>query len=188
MWRKPMSTVMTKSDYGRATDQIYGLIAWITLGIFLIVVGLLVYALVRYRERGPGELPRQIRGHSLLEIGWTIAPALVLLVIAIPPIQTIFRTPPAADPAATEGAAVFAKSACVGCHTVRGVSAGVVGPDLTHFGSRRTVAAGLLPNTPANVLAWIQDPPAVKPGVKMPALGLSQDEARAVAGYLASLK
>src|SRR5438132_2419093 len=98
MWRKPMSTVLTKSDFGRATDQIYGLIAWITLGIFLIVVGLLVYALVRYRERRPGELPRQIRGHSLLEIGWTIAPALVLLVIAIPTIQTIFRTQPAVEP------------------------------------------------------------------------------------------
>src|SRR5438552_7357114 len=98
MWRKPMSTVMTKSDYGRATDEIYGLIAWIALGIFLIVVGLLVYALVRYRERGPGELPRQIRGHSLLEIGWTIAPALVLLVIAIPTIQTVFRTQPTVEP------------------------------------------------------------------------------------------
>ena len=48
-----MSTVLTKSDYGRATDEIYGLIAWIALGIFLIVVGLLVYALVRYRERAP---------------------------------------------------------------------------------------------------------------------------------------
>src|SRR6266851_180935 len=78
MWRTPMSTVLTKSDFGRATDQIYGL--------------------VRYRERRPGELPRQIRGHSLLEIGWTIAPALVLLVIAIPTIQTIFRTQPAVEP------------------------------------------------------------------------------------------
>lgn len=305
-----MSTVLTKSDFGRAIDQIYGIITWITLGIFVIVVGLLVYVLVRYRERGPGELPRQIRGHSLLEIGWTIAPALVLLAIAIPTIQIVFRTqpaaepegalevtvrahqwwwefsypalgvatanelhlplgravalrlegpdvihsfwvpqlggkrdvipgrlnrltftpeapgeylgqcaefcgvshanmrmrvivdeapvwqawvkrqqsPPAAAPATAEGAAVFGRSACVGCHTIRGVSAGSVGPDLTHFGSRRTVAAGLLPNTPENVLAWIKDPPAVKPGVKMPALGLSDSEARAVAAYLLSLK
>ncbi len=89
---------------------------------------------------------------------------------------------------AAEGQQVYARSACVGCHTVRGLSAGVVGPDLTHFGSRRTVGAGLLPATPENVAAWVRDPAALKPGVKMPALGLSEAEARAVAAYLLSLK
>src|SRR5262249_37892975 len=92
-------------------------------------------------------------------------------------------TPAPAGPA-TDGAAVFASSACVGCHAVRGVSAGVLGPDLTHFGRRRTLAAGLLPNTVDNVAAWIRDPQRLKPGAKMPALGLSEAQARAVATYL----
>ena len=89
---------------------------------------------------------------------------------------------------AADGAAVFAASACVGCHTVRGVSSGVVGPDLTHFGRRATVGAGLLPNTVDNVTGWILDPPRIKPGVKMPALGLTEAQARSIAVYLLSLK
>ena len=68
------------------------------------------------------------------------------------------------------------------------MSAGVVGPDLTHFGSRRTVGAGLLPATPDNVAAWVRNPEAIKPGVKMPALALSEAEARALAAYLLSLE
>src|SRR5207244_442528 len=89
---------------------------------------------------------------------------------------------------AAEGKAIFTSRACVGCHAIRGVSAGVLGPDLTTFGSRRTLAAGLVPNTPANVAAWVKDPGALKPGVKMPVLGLTDDQAKAVAAYLESLK
>ena len=48
--------------------------------------------------------------------------------------------------------------------------AGILGPDLTHLMSRRTIAAGLLPNTPGNLAGWIADPQALKPGSRMPAL------------------
>src|SRR3989442_15401535 len=80
--------------------------------------------------------------------------------------------PPEPSGRAAEGKAIFASRACVGCHTVRGVSAGVLGPDLTTFGSRRTRAAGLVPKTPANVAPWVEGPGALQPRVKMPALGL----------------
>lgn len=305
-----MSTVMARSDFARAINEVYGIITWVTIGIFVVVAAVLLYVIIRYRERDAERLPRQIRGHSLLEIGWTIAPALVLLIIAIPTIQIIFRTQSAARPAGAlavdvrghqwwwefrypslkittanelhlpvgqtvylklegpdvihsfwvprlggkrdvipgrintltftpeapgeylgqcaefcgishanmrmrvivhpratwatwvagqqavpataaavaDGAALFARSACVGCHTIRGVSAGVIGPDLTHFGSRGTVAAGILPSTLDNVAAWVKDPQALKPGVKMPALDLTDEQARAVAAYLLSLK
>jgi cytochrome c oxidase subunit 2 len=76
----------------------------------------------------------------------------------------------------------------VGCHTIRGVSTGALGPDLTTFGSRRTLAAGMLPNTVDTVAAWLKDPPALKPGSKMPALALSDAQALALATYLLSLK
>jgi cytochrome c oxidase subunit 2 len=97
---------------------------------------------------------------------------------------------PAAEPqgAAADGKAIFAGSACVGCHTIKGVSAGILGPDLTHFGSRTTFAAAMFPTRTDILTAWIRNAPALKPGVKMPALGLSDDQARAVAAYLIALK
>ncbi len=305
-----MSTITARSDVGRAVNEVYALITWVCAVILIVVFAALLAAIIRFRDRGQPGLPRQIRGHSLLEIGWTIAPALVLLMIVIPTIQIIFRTQSGARPAdalevtvrgrqwwwefeypglkiatanelhlpvgrtavldlegpdvihsfwvpqlggkrdvvpgrpnrltftpdtpgeypgqcaefcgishanmrmvavvhteetwqawvtaqqavaavageVAEGAAIYARSACVGCHAIRGVSAGLIGPDLTHVGSRKSLAAGILPNTLENLTAWILDPAAIKPGVKMPALGLSEREARAVAAYLLRLK
>jgi cytochrome c oxidase subunit 2 len=311
-WDAPMSTVVPRSDFARDILHVYGVITWIAIGIALVVGIALAWVLARFRAR-PGEtrIPPQTRGHTLLEISWTIAPAIVLFVIAIPTIQVNFRTQaappherleiqvlghqwwwefrysglaivtanelhvpaglpvslvldgpdvihsfwvpqlggkrdiipgrlnrltftadvpgeyrgqcaefcgvshanmglrvivdsheafglwvaaqkaeprePAAGPAA-DGKAIFARSACVGCHTIRGVSSGALGPDLTTFGSRHTLAAGILPNTVENVTAWLKNPPALKPDAKMPALGLTDEEAHAVAAYLIGLK
>ena len=309
-WDGPMSTVVARSDFARDILEVYGIVTWATVVIALVVFVALGWILLRFREKPGAPLPAQTHGHTLLEIAWTVAPALALLVIAIPTIQVIFRTQAAptaqaldvtvrgrqwwwefrypslgvvtanelhlpagrpvalslegpdvihsfwvpqlggkrdvipgrvnrltlvperpgeywgqcaefcgashanmglrvfvdtpeefarwlaaqrATPAeptglAAEGKAIYARSACVGCHTVRGVSAGVLGPDLTTFGSRTTLGAGLRPNTLDNLTAWIRDPAAIKPGVKMPALGLGEAEARAVAAYLAGLK
>ena len=69
---------------------------------------------------------------------------------------------------AAQGADLFAKSACIGCHVIGGTkAAGLVGPNLTHIGSRSGIAAGALPNTPANLSLWLHDPEAVKPGNDM---------------------
>ena len=309
-WDGPMSTVVARSDFARDILEVYGIVTWATVVIALVVFVALGWILLRFREKPGAPLPAQTHGHTLLEIAWTVAPALALLVIAIPTIQVIFRTQgapaaqaldvtvrgrqwwwefrypslgvvtanelhlPAGRPVAlslegpdvihsfwvpqlggkrdvipgrvnrltlvperpgeywgqcaefcgashanmglrvfvdtpeefarwlaaqratpaeptglaAEGKAIYARSACVGCHTVRGVSAGVLGPDLTTFGSRTTLGAGLRPNTLDNLTAWIRDPAAIKPGVKMPALGLGEAEARAVAAYLAGLK
>jgi cytochrome c oxidase subunit II len=310
-WDTPMSTVKPHSDYAHEILHVYGIITWVTLGIALIVGLGLAWVLTRFHARPGAAMPVQTRGHTLLEMAWTIGPALVLLGIAVPTIQVIFRsqaapprdalevtvrgyqwwwefqypslkvvtanelhvpvgrpvaltlegpdvihsfwvpqlggkrdvvpgrlnrltftaeTPgeyrgqcaefcgvshanmgmrvivdtdeafarwvaaqkaesaePAAGPAA-DGKAIFAGSACVGCHTIRGVSAGTLGPDLTTFGSRHTLAAGILPTTVDNVAAWIKDPAAIKPSAKMPALGLTDEQARAVATYLIGLK
>lgn len=309
-WNGPASSLSAKSDLARAILGVYAIITWASIAIAAVVITGVVWVLVRYRDRGTGRLPRQTRGHTLLEISWTIAPALVLLVIAIPTIQVVFRTqgtpppdaleivvlgrqwwweyrypalgvttanelhvpvgrpvtlrlegpdvihsfwvapiggkrdivpgrvnrltftpeaagefygqcaefcgtshanmrirmivetaadfqkwiagqqapPPEPSGDAAEGRTVYARSACVGCHTIRGISAGGLGPDLTHFGSRRTLAAGMYPNTVAHLMAWIRNPPAMKPGAKMPALGLNDADVKAIAGYLLSLK
>ncbi|MFN8627865.1 MAG: cytochrome c oxidase subunit II [Candidatus Binatia bacterium] len=106
------------------------------------------------------------------------------------------QTAPAAVPgrpaeAATlveAGAQLYAASPCVTCHTVNGVSTQRVGPDLTHFGSRTTLAGGTLDNTPENLAAWLRNPPAVKPGAQMPDLGLTAPQIAQLAAYLESLK
>ena len=307
-----MSTLVARSDMAHDVLGLYGLITWASLAIAVLVFAILGYALFRFRDRPGAPLPPQTHGRAWLEIAWTIGPAVVLLIIAVPTIQVIFRTQsqatprealevvvrghqwwwefrypaldvvtanelhlpagrpiafhlegpdvihsfwipklggkrdvvpgrrnaiavtpdapaefwgqcaefcgishanmgmrvvvasaqeferwiqaqrmPAAEPtgdAAAAGKALFAASACVGCHTVRGVSAGVLGPDLTHVGSRRTLAGGLLPNTPEAMTRWVRDAPAVKPGVKMPAFALSDEQAGALAAYLTSLK
>jgi cytochrome c oxidase subunit II len=311
-WDAPMSTVIGRSDLARDILHVYGIITWVSVAIALLVGFGIAWVLTRFRERpGTPRLPAQIRGHTLLEISWTIAPALILLTIAIPTIQVVFRTqaqpaprdalevtvfghqwwwefqyptlevvtanelhlpagrrvtltlegpdvihsfwvpqlggkrdvvpgrlnritltpdtpgeyrgqcaefcgishanmamrvivdPPDAfarwvaqqkkdpvEPAglAAEGKAIFARSACVGCHTIRGVSSGTLGPDLTTFGSRHTLAAGILPVSVDTVAAWLKDPPALKPDAKMPKLALTDAQAHAVATYLIGLK
>jgi cytochrome c oxidase subunit 2 len=310
-WDTPMSTVIPKSEFGRTTHSLFMLISWWSLGIFLAVEAGLLYACWRFRERPGAQVPRQTHGHTPLEIGWTIAFAVVLLVFAIPTVQVIFRTqdPPAPtalrvdvagkqwwwefrypdlgfttanelhlpagqqvafnlhapdvihsfwipqlggkrdvvpqrvnrivltpevpgeypgqcaeycgeshanmrmrvvvhdragfdawvkaqqappvepqEPLAQQGKALFTQQACVGCHAVRGLSAGVIGPDLTHFASRRTMGANLLPITPENLVRWIETPAHLKPGNRMPDLGLRGEQSRALAAYLLTLK
>ena len=307
----PMSTLVAHSDLNHSILGVYKIITWAVTIIGLLVFALLAVILLRYRDRPGAALPRQIHGHTAMEISWTIAPALILLIIAIPTIQVIFKTQSAAAPKnaievtvrgwqwwwefrypdlgvvtanelhlpvgrtvvlhlegpdvihsfwvphlggkrdvvpgrnnrivltpdragehwgqcaefcgashanmgmrvitepaaefdawvtrqkadpvepsglAADGKAVFAKSACVGCHTIAGVSAGGLGPNLSHFGGRATLAAGMWPNTPDNVAAWVRDPQRLKPGAKMPELGLTEDQAKALAAYLTGLK
>jgi cytochrome c oxidase subunit 2 len=93
------------------------------------------------------------------------------------------------DALAQRGRQIFERSSCAGCHTVRGSSAqGTLGPDLTHLMSRQTIAAGTLANTPADLLHWIRDPQAVKPGTTMPAVPLAADDLRAVIAWLGTLQ
>jgi cytochrome c oxidase subunit 2 len=97
-------------------------------------------------------------------------------------------SPPPNDRAAADGAKVFADSPCTTCHMIQGVSKGYIGPDLTHFGSRTTLAAGVLKNTPDNVAKWIANPEDIKPGANMPALLLPGPKMSALVAYLESLK
>ena len=78
---------------------------------------------------------------------------------------------------------------CGGCHTVRGTQAsGTHGPDLTHLMSRRQIAAGLLPMTPDNLMAWVEHPQALKPGAEMPDTVLTPTERADLSAYLQTLR
>jgi cytochrome c oxidase subunit 2 len=90
---------------------------------------------------------------------------------------------------ASVGERVFRSTACVNCHTVSGTPAkGKFGPDLTHLITRDTIAAGAAPNTPESLRLWIKNPDAIKPGSKMPAMGLSDHDLDAVTAYLETLR
>ena len=90
---------------------------------------------------------------------------------------------------ASVGERVFRSTACVNCHTVLGTPAkGKFGPDLTHLITRDTIAAGAAPNTPERLRLWIKNPDAIKPGSKMPAMGLSDHDLDAVTAYLETLR
>jgi cytochrome c oxidase subunit 2 len=311
LWDSPMTTVRPRSDFGKVIDDLFMLISWTTLVIFIAVEALLVYCCWRFRERPGAPVPKQVHGHTALEIGWTVAFAAVLLVIGIPTVRVIFKTQEApaatalrvdvtgkqwwwefkypslgiatanelhlpagetvafslhapdvihsfwipqlggkrdvvphrvnrlvmtpdtpgeypgqcaefcgtshanmrfrvivheksaweqwvkaqqapavepADPLAQQGKQIFSSTACVGCHTLRGVSAGQIGPDLTHFASRKLFAGGIMAVTPENVAKWVEAPEHMKPGSRMPNLGMNGEQGKALAAYLLSLK
>ena len=95
---------------------------------------------------------------------------------------------PTADAAA--GQKLFFAGGCGACHTIRGTEAtGTLGPDLTHLGSRMSLAAATMPNDARAIARWIRDNQHIKPDNKMPPYGMFSDaELKSLAGYLAGLK
>jgi cytochrome c oxidase subunit 2 len=79
---------------------------------------------------------------------------------------------------AARGQQIYSSSACIACHTINGnpMSVGKVGPDLTHVGSRYTIAGAQYPNTPAYLARWIKNARAMKPGSQMPTLGQGETD------------
>jgi cytochrome c oxidase subunit II len=99
------------------------------------------------------------------------------------------QQPVVQDPAVAEGREVFQHNACISCHTIRGtVATGRFGPDLTHVASRDTIASGSVPNTPANLREFIDNPANFKPGALMPPMHLDAHDLDAITAYLATLK
>ncbi|MDQ3819196.1 MAG: cytochrome c [Acidobacteriota bacterium] len=87
------------------------------------------------------------------------------------------------------GRAAISRYGCSTCHTIPGIRGAdaLVGPPLTQMGSRSYIA-GVLPNTPDNMIRWIENPPQVDRLTVMPNLGVSEQDARDIAGYLYTLK
>lgn len=326
----PLTTFSPKSDVANDIQDLYKLIFWIATAVFIIVETALLYAVIKFRRRPNDEMPKQIHGNTAMELTWTIIPALILIAIAIPTWNTIFKiavipddayminivghqwwweatypgivdgkevpgegpvtaneihvpldrtigfTLETADvlhsfwipqlfgkqdlvpgrvntlwftpevegrflgqcvefcgishanmrlemivdspedfaawtkgldsppPAATAGLVstgfdLFASKGCVACHTISGRNdaVGVIGPNLSLFGSRLTLASATLANTTENLTAWLHDPEEIKPGNIMsrsapiytnPDLALTSGEIDALVAYLQSLK
>jgi cytochrome c oxidase subunit 2 len=96
---------------------------------------------------------------------------------------------PAMAAANGPGLQLFESKGCANCHAIRGTSADShVGPDLTHVASRRTLAAGTIPNDRVHLREFIRDSQALKPGAKMPELPLTPSQTDALVRYLEGLK
>jgi cytochrome c oxidase subunit II len=91
---------------------------------------------------------------------------------------------------ATRGASRFLAVGCGACHAIRGTSAnGRYGPDLTHVGSRKTIAAGSFENTKDQLVKWMRETHRMKQGVLMPEFrDLAEQDYEAIAAYLGGLR
>jgi cytochrome c oxidase subunit II len=141
------------------------------------------------------DTPGVYRGQCAEFCGYQHA-KMAFIVVAEPPEQfaawlerqrDTARTP--SDSLTKRGQEVFLASSCVMCHAVGGTPAGSrVGPDLTHLASRRTLAAGTLPNTRGHLAGWVVDPQQIKPGVRMPPNAIEPNDLQALLAYLESLR
>lgn len=124
-----------------------------------------------------------------LRSAWPVGLA-ALLALAPGACSTVPPPPPAevrgGDPA--RGARLIEQYGCAACHTIPGIrrANGLVGPPLTHFGSRSYIA-GELANNSANLQRWIREPQGVEPGTAMPNLGVTAVDAKDIAAYLFTL-
>ncbi|HSH45392.1 MAG TPA: cytochrome c oxidase subunit II, partial [Longimicrobiales bacterium] len=80
------------TDWGRLQTDLWGTVTWWTAGIMFVVFAALLYIIIRFRGRPDDPTPKPVYGHTGLEIAWTIGPAIIILLIAIPSIQGIFAT------------------------------------------------------------------------------------------------
>ena len=309
----PQSTLDPRSDFATDLSDLYKNIFNWAVGVFVVVEGLLLFVVFRFRAREGAPPPPRTHGNTVLEIAWTLAPALILVAIAVPTIRTVFKvagdapagairvevighqwwweyrypdlgvitanelhvpvgrpiavsitsadvihswwaprlggkrdaipnhtnriaftadsvgtymgqcvefcgashanmrlrvmvdsaagfdawiatqrdtTPrnPAPGSVQETGKQAFLKYGCIGCHTVKGVSVGIVGPNLSHVGSRTTIAGGSMMNTEDHLRAWIGNPSGMKPGALMPTMHVSEADLPALVAYLESLK
>jgi cytochrome c oxidase subunit II len=86
----PQNALDPAGPIARMQDDLWTIVFWIAVGVFVLVQGGILYTVFRFRDRGGDDLPPQIHGNTRLEILWTIIPALILVGIAVPTVAGIF--------------------------------------------------------------------------------------------------
>lgn len=91
--QNPNSVFHNRTEFNRDVGDLFSLLIWLGIAVFIFTEIMLVYAIWKFRSRpGQPRQPEQTHGNTKLEILWTVIPAVVLAVIAVPTVQTIFRT------------------------------------------------------------------------------------------------
>lgn len=165
-------------------QQLAGLIMWIPASIIhLTTLSMLFVAWMRAQD-APTIMRAPLRPHVTLRCA-LIMP--LLLTVLLSGCKREITEPPwqIARADAKRGPALFDKYGCGSCHTVPGVrnARGTVGPPLANFG-QRVYIAGMLPNTPPNLIRWLRAPQTVIPGNAMPDMGVTEQDARDLAAFL----
>jgi putative membrane protein len=175
-------------DLGLIEDQqLAGLIMWIPAGfVYLVAIMLLLVLWLRAAER---------RAEARLRRASAAAATIGLVLLALPGCGRsedgsnagASATSFGGDPG--RGAEQIVAIGCGACHTIPGITGAdaLVGPPLDKMG-RRIYLAGLLRNTPDNMIAWLRNPQRIVPGNVMPDMHLTQEQARDIAAYLYTLK
>jgi cytochrome c oxidase subunit 2 len=88
----PESIFHQRTDVNRDVDGLFRLLIWFGTAVFIFVEGILVWTLIKFRKRPGQPEPKHVHGNTTLEIAWTVIPLIILMLIAIPTIQTIFKT------------------------------------------------------------------------------------------------
>lgn len=87
----PFTTVNPSTDFGQAIQLIYASITYWVLSIAVIVLAILTYVVIRFRDDGSAGNPKQVHGNATAEFAWTLAPVFIVVAITIPTIRTIFQ-------------------------------------------------------------------------------------------------
>jgi cytochrome c oxidase subunit 2 len=91
--QNPNSIFHHRTDFNRDVDSLFRLLIWLGTIVFIFTEVMLVIALVKFRHRPAApRTPEQTHGNTRLEILWTVIPAVVLAIIAVPTVRTIFKT------------------------------------------------------------------------------------------------
>jgi len=98
----PNTTFAPHSEFGAQINDLWNLLLRLGTFVFIFVEGLLFYAIFRFRARPGDSRPKPVHGNTTLEILWTVIPAVILVVIAVPTVRTIFQTQAKADPRALQ--------------------------------------------------------------------------------------
>ena len=158
----------------------------------LVALGLIFARLMRYAPDWETRWSRVDRGSAFL-IGGLVGCILTAIVVT-----GAHQGPGAAGATSAQAAApvtlppgpgkdLFLAKPCPTCHTIAGLSQGTIGPELSHVGSKPQIA-GVAPMNHDNLVKWLMNPPAMKPGTQMPNLALSEQEANQLADWLLQLK
>ncbi|MDP2022622.1 MAG: c-type cytochrome [Hydrogenophaga sp.] len=128
---------------------------------------------------GPGRVRQRTSGR------WLVLACFGLVACDGPP----DRTPTLGDANAAAGLRLVTDKGCVACHTFPDVKwpRGGLGPSLEDFG-RQGLIAGRLPNQPGVLMQFVRNAPALMPGTAMPAIWMTDQEARDVTAYLLTLQ
>ena len=156
------------------------------LGIGMVALIVFVWATESARMETARDDLQDVRGQMLQQAAMTESTAEVVAT------KSAVEVPVADAGAADVEAAqtLFKTKGCTVCHMAPGIpeATGNIGPNLADLASRAQIAGTLLDVNAENLAKWLENPPAMKSGALMPALGLSEADVQTLVGWLLTLK